>query len=461
METITDPDAWAAATFRHSDLGDARRDRRLVTVAAALARAPAAPLPDVFADWAALKAAYRLLRTPDVAAADILLGPTRVTAARAAGRATVLLLGDGTEADFTAHRAARGLGHIGNGGGRGLLIHSVLAVDAATREVLGPAAQRAWIRRGRKPGSRGGTRGRAHRRRESAVWLETTRAAADALAATPDPPARLIAVDDAGADIYDYVAGCVAADLGVVVRAAQDRATLPDESDGATRVRAAVAAAPVVVTTTVDVPARPGRAARAAAVAVHATVVTLRPPPTATHAVPLEVGLVWVTEVAPPAGVAPLEWLLVTTEPVETAADVLAVVAMYEARWLVEEFHLALKTGCAYETRQLATGHALRNLLALCTPLACELLRLRDAARAPTPRPATAVLTPTQVTVLRRLRPTLPATPTAQDALRWIASLGGFLMRAADGEPGWRTIWRGFRKLALAVEGYELHIRSG
>ena len=461
MEAITDATTWAAVMFRHSDLGDVRRQKRLFAVSAAMACAPGLSLPNIFEDWAALKGAYNLMKNPAVSADDILVGPRLETAARAAGRRVVLLVGDGTEADFTKHPTTRGLGHIGDGHGRGLMIHSVLGIDGDSREVLGIAAQRTWIRRGFKGSSKASSAVRAKRRRESAVWLETTRAAADVLSAVPTPPARVIAVDDAGADVFDYLAGCDAAGIGFVVRAAQNRALDPDEFEAGTKVRDTVAAAPVRMVTTVHVPAGPRRAARTAIVHVRAVAVTLRAPPTASTTHALTVNVVAVQEVDGPTDGTQLDWLLLTSEPIDTDLQVLQIIAWYAARWLVEEFHMGLKTGCALETRQLEEGHSLRNLLAISTPIACELLRLRSAARAPTPVAASTVLTPAQLTVLRALRPKLSAEPTAREALRWVANLGGFLMRTGDGEPGWRTIWRGFQKLRLAEIGFKVASRSG
>lgn len=37
--------------------------------------------------------------------------------------------------------------------------------------------------------------------------------------------------------------------------------------------------------------------------------------------------------------------------------------------------------------------------------------------------------------------------PSLHDAVRMIATLGGFLGRKGDGEPGVKTIWRGLRRL--------------
>ena len=51
--------------------------------------------------------------------------------------------------------------------------------------------------------------------------------------------------------------------------------------------------------------------------------------------------------------------------------------------------------------------------------------------------------------------PTPPATPpTLQEAVLWIARLGGFLGRPSDGAPGVTVLWRGFQHLADLTRMY-------
>src|SRR5215211_1202791 len=113
LTPLLDPAAWAAATFRRADLGDARRTRRLVATAAALAAAPAASLPAALGDPAGLKATYRLLHEEAVTVAA-LTAPVRArTLAAARAEAVALLVQDTTEADYSRHPATAGLGPIG------------------------------------------------------------------------------------------------------------------------------------------------------------------------------------------------------------------------------------------------------------------------------------------------------------------------------------------------------------
>jgi len=164
----------------------------------------------------------------------------------------------------------------------------------------------------------------------------------------------------------------------------------------------------------------------------------------------LDINVVQVSELNPPPGEAPVSWTLLTDLPISTADQVQAIVDHYRARWLIEEFFKAVKTGCAYEQRQLESYHALDNALATFLPIAWRLLVLRTMARAEPDLPATLALTSGQIAILRAVgRTKLPLRPTLRNALLAVAALGGHLKN--NGEPGWQVLWRGMRQL-LAME---------
>jgi hypothetical protein len=168
----------------------------------------------------------------------------------------------------------------------------------------------------------------------------------------------------------------------------------------------------------------------------------------------ISLNVVQVKEQDAPDGMTPVEWTLFTTEPVDTAEAAERVVDMYRARWRIEEFFKALKTGCSYESRQLTSLPALLNALAVLTPIAWRLLVLRHLSRDAHDVPATDVLTSEEVVILRAMskRVRLGTSPTAQEALYAIAGLGGHLKQ--NGPPGWQTIWAGFATFAIAVEAW-------
>ena len=166
------------------------------------------------------------------------------------------------------------------------------------------------------------------------------------------------------------------------------------------------------------------------------------------------INVVFGTEAHPPAGETPVEWWLVTTEPIDTVDDVLQIVEWYRTRWLIEEFFKCLKTGCAYEKRQLESLDTLLVALALLAPIAWQLLLMRHLAREHPETRATVALTGRQIAILRTTPggTTFGAAPSIRDALRVVARLGGHLRQ--NGEPGWLVLTRGMQKLRDMEAGW-------
>ena len=166
----------------------------------------------------------------------------------------------------------------------------------------------------------------------------------------------------------------------------------------------------------------------------------------------LTLNVVHVIEHEPPQGEPAVEWLLFTTLPIASEKEVARIVDSYRARWATEEFNKGLKTGCAYETREFESLHALLIIVAMTLPITCELLWLRSRAGNEPDAPATDVITKQQI--LRKVgsRP-MPTNATAHDALWAVAGLGGHQRR--NGEPGWLVLHRGMQTLLAYEVGYE------
>jgi hypothetical protein len=205
----------------------------------------------------------------------------------------------------------------------------------------------------------------------------------------------------------------------------------------------------------------PPREARGALLHYSAAPVEIKKPhyqPAGELPASLELGLVRVWEPDPPEGESAVEWLLLTTEPCETPADIMRVVDLYRARWVIEDFFKALKSGCALEERQLESRHALLNTLALFLPIAVHLLWLRTCARDAPDVPATEVFTPLQLEVLGHLsHRKLPKNPTAAQAMWSLAGLGGHI--ANNGWPGWQVLGRAFVTFVQAVKTWQLALQ--
>ena len=126
---------WAEAELRDIDLGDKRRDRRVIRLVERLAERPTASIPGACNGWSETQAAYRLLGAEGYDWLDILEPHRQCTQARMATQAVVLCLQDTTELDFNG-QAIAGLGPLSYEAQRGMYLHPTYAVTPE-REPLG------------------------------------------------------------------------------------------------------------------------------------------------------------------------------------------------------------------------------------------------------------------------------------------------------------------------------------
>jgi hypothetical protein len=200
----------------------------------------------------------------------------------------------------------------------------------------------------------------------------------------------------------------------------------------------------------------PSRGTRLTRLAIGATVITLKRPKPQDKSLPssLSLHVVRVWEPDPPASEQPIEWILFTSEAIDSAEALLRIVDRYRARWTIEEYFKAIKTGCAFAERQLGDYEGLVNALAVFAPIACRLLALRSDAQHQPDASASRVLEPVELEVLRVLgRVPLPQNPSTREALLAVAALGGHIKWS--GEPGWLTISRGFTELQTLARAWQ------
>ena len=171
----------------------------------------------------------------------------------------------------------------------------------------------------------------------------------------------------------------------------------------------------------------------------------------------------WVVEareVTPPRGVQALRWVLLTSEEVRGFDDAWRIIAWYEKRPLIEEYHKCLKTGCRVEERLYRSGERLAPVIGLLSVLAVRLLQLKMVARRDPEQPAAQVVPKEWLAAVPLLLKKHRPMRTVRDFIRGLAQLGGFLGRKGDGEPGWQTIWGGLEKLLLCLRGADALARK-
>ena len=442
--------------FQGLQLGDRRREKRIQEMAQDLAMQPNATLPVAMGTTAKREAAYRCLSSRRVTLARVMEPHIAATVMRARGAGKVLVVSDTTEFKFSTER--EGLGVLSGRSREGFLGHLTLAVSADGRRTpLGVLGLETMVRARRK-GRRDKVARKKDPKRESLRWRRCAEAVGELLEGI-----EAVHVMDREADIYELLAGLVKNGQRFIIRSGQERNL--DQGNLSTAARTA----PMQFTREVKVSARPvaqapanrrshpARKGRLASLSVATTRVTLRKPqntfePDLPDSVSVNLVRVWETNC--PTGESPVEWLLFTTEPAETQKQVEDIVDDYRARWVIEEYFKALKTGCNYEQSQLESFHSLENLLGVYIPVAWQLLALRSSARDQPERPATEILSSTQITALRLIAPgkALPAEPTVGDAFNVIAELGAHIK--SNGLPGWQVLARGFDKLRQAESMY-------
>lgn len=443
--------------FGRAQLGDPRRTRRIQRVAAKLAKSPAVPLPEAMGCSADLEGAYRIVNNQNVTFDKLVDGHGEGTKMRAEAARDVLVIHDTTLCTFP-HLDPKEVGYLTTGKA-GFPLHLSLVIDAASwRRPLGIIHAEALFRAKRSAGKGKGGDAKG-KEREYDRWWRGMQASSEAL----DKCNSVIHVADCEGDSYELMANLLLTNQRFVIRVrVGDRRGNKADDDQKARSTVRELARSCEGVLERDVPltsrkkhklnnqskAHPPRKARIARLRFAATTVVITRPQRLPKSLPdtLELNLAHVFEPDPPAGESAVEWLLYTTEPIENAEQIARVVENYRARWTIEEYNAALKTGCAYEARHFESRDGLLTMLAISLPVACELLWLRSRARTSPQRPATEVLTPLQIEILRKLGPKkISVHPTVRDALLAVAALGGHVK--ANGEPGWKVLQRGFTRL--------------
>ena len=437
-------EGWAANELRLAQFGDKRLRKRLIRIVEDLAAKPMASVPEACGQWPATKATYRFWDSERVTPAAIRASHRESTIERVEDQALVLVIQDTTDLDFTHHPATQGLGPLDHPARRGLKVHSALAVNEQGVP-LGLLHQAVWVRDPEQVGKRHRRRQRETKDKESQRWLTALQASEAEVA----EGRTVVTVADREADIYDLFALPRRPGSELLIRGTHNR-RVNDEG----YLWQAVQQAPVAGQYTFTVQRREDVPARQATMSVRFTQVMVQPPRNrrGRSALPaVAINLVLAQEEAAPAGVKPVQWLLLTTLAVTTFSDALRCVRWYSYRWLIERYHFVLKSGCRVEELQLETAERLECALATYCIVAWRLLWLTYEARRSPEAPCSSVLETHEWQALYctiHQTPVPPAQPpTLQQAVRWIAQLGGFLRRKSDGQPGTKTIWRGLRRL--------------
>jgi hypothetical protein len=443
-----EPRGWAVENFRGCGLGDQRRGSRLVTMAEQIVDRPSESLPKIASNWSDLKAIYRLLDRPETNL-DSVTEVHRREVKRQRGR--FLVLSDTTHVDFGRLRKINGAGPVGPGSSKGFLLHSGLLIDLADGALAGLAGQVCHVRKQRQ-GPQNASQ-RAKRWRESEMWIELFEKVGP-----PPPDSQYIHVCDSAADNFEAFCTLISLRADFVIRAGRSSRAILTPDGRRTPLSEYVEELDDFGQYDLDISRGNRQPARVARLHVRAGKLEVPLPRHLTPRMrefngPIPMHVIVVEEQRAPRGNKPIRWILFTSLPINSMNDAWNVIGYYENRWLVEEWHKALKTGCALEGRQLQDVDRMLALTGVLSVVAVLLVQLKTIAQGAPETPAAAVVPSIWLSMLRAKHKLKSSEPTIREFWWGVAQLGGFLARRGDGPPGWQTLWSGWLTLHHLVDG--------
>ena len=439
---------WAEEEFGAADLGDKRLTNRLVSLVRDFYARPQASIPQACQSRAKTKAAYRFFEHPHMSMDKVLEQHYESTLERASKEEVVLAAQDTTTLNYTAHPATENLGPIGYrlDRGIGLILHDTMAFNRDGTP-LGLLDVQCWARDGEDFGKKKRRHEVPIEEKESHKWLISFRKVAEAQKRCPQT--TLVSVGDREADIYELFELALKEPAGpkLLVRASQNRILAQEQGHLWEKVNEQEVAG----IQEVHMPRRGRRPARVARLEVRFAKVTLKPPIRKPALGELSIWTVLAREENPPDDGKPIEWMLLTTCPVTNFEEATEKLTWYAIRWGIEVYHRTIKSGCKIEERQLGHADRIEACLAIDMVVAWRIFHLTKLGRETPDVPCTVFFEESEWKALNTYitqNPTPPErTPSLCEATRMVASLGGFLGRKSDGEPGTKSLWIGLQRL--------------
>lgn len=413
-----------------------------------------------------MEATYRFCGNKKVNPDNILEPHRAATIERVRQHKVVLLVQDTTEIDLTRpSEQVDGAGPLQYETRQGGFYHPLLAF-AEDGLALGNVWSKSWVRT--KINTKMTPTEKANLKRhtpfeakESFRWLEGFQQARKL--AGQCPGTQFVCIGDSESDIYDlFLAQSESSvpQVNLLVRACHDRLLV----GGDQKLAATVRASECLYTCRVDVsgrkqkmeartaPRRQSRDARTANMEVRARAVTLKAPYRATQKLDnLRLNAVLVEEPTPEDGQVAIQWLLLTTLPIDTAEQVQSIVQHYCIRWQIEIYFRTLKSGCRIQERYFERMDRTWNCLAIYSVIAWQILYLCRLGRECPDLACNFVFTTSEwqavYAIVHPRKIKLPESPpTLNEMIRWVASLGGYVIRPKT-HPGTQTLWLGLQRL--------------
>jgi len=443
--------SWATKEFSTARLYDSRLNKRLNQIATDFYDYSTGSIPARCGSRAKTVATYRFFCNPEVTMEIILTAHTEATIERLKEETLVLAPQDTTILDYSLHPCTEGLGPTNNlkDKSQGLILHDTIAFSEQGTP-LGVLDAQCWARDPEDKGKSARRKELPTCQKESAKWLRSFQKLT--LLNELCPETTFVSIGDREADLYDlFTLAATPGSPELLVRIGAGRQR---------KVEAASIFEHMIKQENAEIlkvaiPKKGPVKAREAKLTVRYAQVKLDPPLGKPEASPVELYCVYLLEVNPPANTKPLQWLLLTTVPVESFADAQRITNWYTRRWGIEVYHRILKSGLKVETHQLRTAERLETCLAVDMVVAWRIFNLTMLGREKPNLPCSVYFSEDEwqaLYILSKDSVRLPnKQPTLKEAVFMLARIGGFQGRKSDGFPGAEVLWRGLLLLEGAV----------
>lgn len=456
---LTEKERLVMSEFSQIQLGDKRLDKRLVEIGIDFINAPGESIPQMNQSWAKTKAAYRFFDNQMVTNKKILQSHRERTNERMRRLEKVLLVTDTTFFTFPSHPSKNGLGEVGakEDDVEGVLAHSTIAVEPSSGRMLGVYDQQIIIRL-----EEGGTilrKGDGESlplENEGEKWNHSVE---ETLSHVPEGTQEVY-VFDRGGDTYSVLKELKTKESGFLIRSNQNRAIRTEDGQRG-RLHEWIKQTQEKGRFKKELQKNRKGDREEMILSVRSGCVQLLAPHPKRQGMEdegaLEVHVLYVREENAREGQEPAEWILLTDQPVETLEQIREVIGHYEHRWVIEEWHGCLKEGgTKFEDRQLQEWERMERLLGVTSVVAWRLLGLRDLSRTGHQADPEKYLTEAQRKVIEHMDAKVSEGQDAKEYFLGIARIGGYLDRTNDPPPGWKILWRGFKKVQTMAAGFEI-----
>ena len=436
----------AREDWKDINFGDKRLNYRATLIGKEFLKNPFVSPPKMMKSFKATKAFYRFMDSDKVSHEKLISAHVEKSQEKISEHKIILAIQDSMTISLNRNYEIEGLYTVGgrkNNKAEGIIIHNTISVVPYGEYGIIDGLLHQIIHK-RKPKEE-----RNKNNNDSVLWRESIESVD-----TKSKNTMIIDVMDRGGDILEVMSCSLKHNHEFIIRAKHNRCLNGKHGDHLFDFAKRL---PIKGHTFLEVQGNKGRKKRKVKLNISFSKITLPSTTNEEDIQPINCSIIHVFETDCIDDQEPLEWFILTSIDIKTFDDALQIVKYYSFRWIIEEYHKCMKTGFRLEQTQLKKIHRIENLLGFIAVSSVKLLQLRDIVRHNPEADAKEYVEKEDINIVRAYYKVEEKEMTVDKFLRYIAQMGGFLNRKSDGNPGWQSIWEGWKFFLGIKEGIRLH----